>query len=50
MATNVQVSGTDKIFQELKSRNAEHRAAAAMELRRYVSRIGLACERGLIAT
>ncbi|KAG5734545.1 Phosphatidylinositol 3-kinase tor2 [Termitomyces sp. T112] len=37
MATNVQVSGTDKIFQELRSKNVEQRSAAAMELRRYLS-------------
>ncbi|KAG6841465.1 hypothetical protein C0991_010890 [Blastosporella zonata] len=37
MAANVQLSGTDKIFQDLKSKNADQRLAAAMELRRYLS-------------
>ncbi|KAG6820409.1 hypothetical protein H0H93_000916 [Arthromyces matolae] len=37
MAVNVQVSGMDKIFQELKSKDADKRFDAAMDLRRYLS-------------
>ncbi|KAG6827657.1 hypothetical protein H0H92_010880 [Tricholoma furcatifolium] len=37
MAANVQLSGMDKIFQDLKSKNADQRLTAATELRRYLS-------------